>query len=106
MKTTLKNTITSKSQVTINAGEPVTVAFDVPKKDGSGFSAGLFSLTADDGRRVLSRNVAHIGKKVPGVATLERWSDNGVCKTPFGGRTEPDGWTDGAPSWLLFLGMI
>ena len=46
-------------------------------------------------------------KNVPSVATLEKWSNGGVCKTPTGEVVEPDGTgTDGAPSWLLLTGMI
>jgi hypothetical protein len=46
--------------------------------------------------------------KPPSINTLEKWdSENGVCKTPTGFRTEPDGYgPDGSPSWLLVLGMI
>ena len=46
-------------------------------------------------------------KSVPTTATLERWMDDGICKTPSGHRVEPDGHgPDGSPSWLLLLGMI
>ena len=45
--------------------------------------------------------------KTPSVSTLERWSNNGTCKTVTGQVTEPDGTgMDGSPSWLLILGMI
>ena len=105
MKTTLKVSITSKVGVTINAGESVTVAFDAKTKSGEPF-ASAFSVTAADGRRVVTRNTAKIGIKVPGTATLEKYSYDGIAKTVFGDKTEPDGWTNGAPSWLLFLGLI
>lgn len=43
----------------------------------------------------------------PSVATMERWSDNGIGKTITGKRTEPDGYgPDGSPSWLLILGLV
>ena len=43
----------------------------------------------------------------PSMISLERWSDDGVCKTPTGKRVEPDGYgPDGSPSWLLAFGMI
>ena len=45
--------------------------------------------------------------KVPSVSTLERYSFDGVCKTPTGQRTEPDGYgIDGSPSWLLVMSLI
>ena len=45
--------------------------------------------------------------KEPTLATLERWSNDGIAKTTTGARIEPDGiGSDGAPSWLRALGMI
>lgn len=45
--------------------------------------------------------------KSPSLSTLERWSNDGYCKTPTGDKTEPDGYgMDGCPSWLLVVGMI
>jgi hypothetical protein len=47
------------------------------------------------------------GFKVPSMASLERYSDDGVCPSVLGKRVEPDGWDDeGSPSWLLALGLI
>jgi hypothetical protein len=45
--------------------------------------------------------------KPPTLPTLERYSNDGVAKTPTGERTEPDGFgQDGSPSWLLVLAII
>jgi hypothetical protein len=45
--------------------------------------------------------------KQPSVNQLSKWDLDGVCKTPTGHRTEPDGYgPDGSPSWLLVLGVI
>jgi hypothetical protein len=45
--------------------------------------------------------------KPPHIHTLEKWSNDGVCKTVTGKRTEMDGHgDDNSPSWLLALGMI
>ena len=45
--------------------------------------------------------------KPPGMAALERYSNDGVAKTCTGHRTEPDGTgPDGSPSWLLVIGVI
>lgn len=38
----------------------------------------------------------------PSIATLERYMNDGVCKTPDGRRVEPDH----PESWLRLLGMI
>ena len=45
--------------------------------------------------------------KVPSIKTLERWINDGVCKTIDGCRVEPDGeCSHGYPSWLLALGYM
>lgn len=105
MKKTLLKTVTSKSGKIIQAGAIVTLAFDVQSKSG-GLCTSIFSMTAQDGTRVLSRDFSKVGIKVPSLAKLEKYSDDGIASTPFGGRTEPDGWAEGAPSWLLVMGLI
>jgi hypothetical protein len=45
--------------------------------------------------------------KVPSDNCLMESMSDGVCMTPAGNPTEPDGYDDeGFPSWLLILGMI
>lgn len=45
--------------------------------------------------------------KPPSVATMSKWSDDGVAKAVDGSRIEPDGIAaSGAPSWILVMGMI
>ena len=44
--------------------------------------------------------------KVPSQDQLEQWVNECGCETVAGEWTQPDGWTNGAPSWLLALGMI
>lgn len=45
--------------------------------------------------------------KSPSVSALEKWNDDGGCKTPTGKWTECDGYgSDGSPSWLMALGII
>lgn len=45
--------------------------------------------------------------KAPSMATLEKWNQDGICKTPTGHRVEPDGHgPDGSPSWMLVFGII
>lgn len=45
--------------------------------------------------------------KAPSLATLEKWSNDGVAKSLMGKRVEPDGHDpEGSPSWLLTLGFI
>lgn len=69
-------------------------------------SNGLFRATNCAGESFQTRSF-NLFFKAPSLATMEKWSDNGVAKTVTGHRTEPDGYgPDGSPSWLLALGMI
>ena len=44
---------------------------------------------------------------LPSLAELDEWLMDGCCETLSGEMVEPDGiGPDGAPSWLLALGMI
>jgi hypothetical protein len=46
-------------------------------------------------------------RRAPGVATLERWMDEGGCEATDGCWVEPDGRCEhGKESWLLVLGWI
>lgn len=106
---TLTVDMMSGKGVEIKKGEKVKVAFDVPKdktNPGAGFVHTSFSVTTTDGRRIVSRQPHKIGVKVPGIKTLQKYSDC-IAKSFFGASVEPDGVdSQGAPSWLLFLGMI
>lgn len=45
--------------------------------------------------------------KPPSLSTMERWMDRGAAKAIDGERVEPDGFSrNGAPSWLLVMGLI
>jgi len=67
---------------------------------------------AADGRRMsLLVEGAHRSlsgfPKPPGLATLERWSTDGVARSVDGQRVEPDGFSvGGAPSWVLVSGLV
>jgi len=69
-------------------------------------------LSAKDGRRlVLMPSTVHkVLKgfaKPPSMGALRRWSMDGVAKAVDGARVEPDGFSpDGAPSWLLVMGLV
>lgn len=107
MKKTLKETLKSKKGTIIYAGEIVEVKFDVIRQGGEGICYSWMSVNTADGRRINIRNPRVIGIRVPGVATLAKYSNDGIAKSVFGERVEPDGYDKhGAPSWLLFLGYI
>lgn len=63
-------------------------------------------------KKICPRCETSIGKhiattKVPSLATMERWSDEGVARATDGCRVEPDGQCQhGHSSWLLRLGYI
>lgn len=45
--------------------------------------------------------------KIPSIKTLEKYSYEGIAKTPCGCRVEPDGeCSHGNPSWLIVMGLI
>lgn len=45
--------------------------------------------------------------KEPSVTTLQKWDNEGFCKSIGGKKVEPDGWDcDSTPSWLLALSLI
>lgn len=54
-----------------------------------------------------TRYPSAITVRMPGLAKLERWSNDGICLTPDGCRVEPDGHCEhNYPAWLLVLGLI
>lgn len=106
MKTTTKVEFTSKRGITINAGERVTITFNVKGKLG-GFLPNYIRLTTEDGRSVVTKRFRGAGLSVPSTKRLEHWVCDSVCDSVFGDQVEPDGWdSEGSPSWLLVLGLI
>jgi len=89
----------------------------IPLKDGSTLPKGLpVTFILDKPTRCHVQSPSHPAPlqvritsafKTPTTATLERWNDDGRCKTPTGHWTEPDGYgPDNSPSWMIALGMI
>lgn len=59
------------------------------------------------GYRNANKNFGAPFGKVPSLATLEKWSDDGIARSVTGKRVEPDGFDSmNGPSWLLVLGLI
>lgn len=45
--------------------------------------------------------------KAPSIWTLQKWENEGFCKSICGEKVEPDGHDHhGSPSWMLALGLI
>lgn len=66
-----------------------------------------------DGDRVYKTGLVNAQKyytginKAPSLMTLEKYNSDGIAKTVTGEKTEPDGFgTNGAPSWMLVMGII
>lgn len=91
--------ITLKDGRTILKGERLEFKGTHPERPES---VGLFAWNGEV-LRMRYRNIM----KVPSMKTLERWSYDGIAESVFGDRVEPDGYdANGAPSWLLAVGMI
>jgi hypothetical protein len=95
----------------------MTTQKEIKLKDGSTLPKGLkVSFIEGKDTRCLVHSPAHpeplqvritSAFKAPSMSSLERWNNDGVCKTPTGKRVEPDGHgSDGSPSWLLVFGVI
>lgn len=102
----LKTFIPLKSGDTIVAGTKATISFD-PRSN----SVALVQFDGRDKPTVLK--IVNLHKyfagmsKPPTMSALEKMNDKGVCSTVTGARVEPDGYgPDGAPSWLLVMGMV
>lgn len=59
------------------------------------------------GYRNAHKNFGAPFTKVPTLNTLEKWGNDGIAKSITGARVECDGHgPDGAPSWMIALGVI
>ncbi len=114
--TFLKDTILKANQRRISKGTVANVEFRNVADDGR--KVDFMVVTIAEGTELSpgdvlestltfkSRNYTNFFK-APSMASLEKWSDDGIAKTVTGKRTEPDGYgDDNSPSWLLALGMI
>lgn len=103
-------TVTNKRAVKIKktgaivpAGTKLTVEFtydSVRRRD-------MMILTViDTGEQFKSVNYPNYFR-TPSIATMTKWSNDGIAKSVTGGRCECDGHScDNAPSWMLALGYI
>lgn len=87
----------------------MTTKKDIKLKDGSILPKG--SPVTFDGTSIC----LVMGKRVritsafptPSISTMEKWNNNGVCKTATGAKVEPDGIDSyGCPSWLMVMGLV
>jgi hypothetical protein len=86
------------------AGSPVHIDF-------CELRAGRIYVT--DGDKVYKTGLVNAPKyytginKIPTMKTLQKYMWDGIARTVTGEKTEPDGFgTNGAPSWLLVVGII
>lgn len=65
-------------------------------------TVGIFSY---NGRELKMRYRSVL--KTPSLNSLDKWTNDGICKSVFGATVEPDGHgAYGEPSWLLAMGLI
>jgi len=107
MKNTLKRQVTLKDGRSFAKGSNVAVKF-LGDKD---FGSSVCEITVEGIHTFKTRIVCLpntvTGFTMPSRATLEKWAERGIAKTPTGKTTEPDGYAyDGSPSWLLAFGVI
>ena len=103
---TLKRPVKLKSGVSFDVGAKMVVEF-VTDKGPSGHERSYMQITHPvSGESYKTANWSGYFTP-PSVATMQRWSDSGIAKSVTGGKCEMDGYSDdGAPSWMLALGMI
>lgn len=76
---------------------------------GLGIGKGQRYEKQPDGRwaKMVPASDAKPSKKPPSMATMQRWSNDGIAKATDGCKVEPDGTCPhGNPSWLLKLGYV
>ena len=95
--------------MTIAKGEKVTLSW----KDKDGKDRAHYTRLTDSAGNSVLVSTETLAQKVsgvtnaPSIATMEKWSSNGIAKSLLGAKVEPDGWdSDGSPSWMLAMGMI
>lgn len=118
MNITFRKDAKLKTGLVINAGVRATGKFVTVHSDNSGHDYDAIEVTIPEGTEVSAGNVLDANLtfktrkfstffKPPTMKTLEKYSFDGISKSVTGKRCEPDGHSeDGAPSWLLALGMI
>jgi len=102
MKKTLLRDVKLKDGRTFAKGTVCTVAFTK-----SEVGTDRLQVSDSQGNSLFKTRSYSAFWKAPSIATMEKWTNDGVAKTVSGHRTEPDGYgPDGSPSWLLALGLI
>lgn len=94
----------SKQPTVIKSGTKVEVYFS-PKTPGYGyipFENYWYIVGLKNGSKQFNKFTAP-----PSQGTLEKWDRDGFSKTVTGEKVEPDGvGSNGAPSWMLVMGVI
>jgi hypothetical protein len=101
-----------KKQIKLKDGEalmPDDVVLYIPKSEKRNLGVTVFSERMNREVRLSWVGFAMkvLGKKCPSMKTLEKYSNDSICKSIGGKTVEPDGYDqDGYPSWLLVLNII
>ena len=106
----LKRDVKLKDGRSYPKGSPVEVKFFGDKDNGHKICEIKVLGSTDMSNTTCKTSIANLpltvsGFAKPSIATMNKWSNDGIAKTPTGKKTEPDGYADdGSPSWLLALG--
>lgn len=118
MNITFRKDAKLKTGLVINAGVRATGKFVKVIGGVTGTEYDAIEVTIPEGTEVSADNVLdqdlvfktrHMTSffTPPSMKTLQKYSFDGIAKSVTGKKCEPDGYSDdGAPSWLLVLGMI
>jgi hypothetical protein len=119
MNITFRKDAKLKDGTLINAGTKATGKFiNIPSTVHPAVEITYIEVTIAEGTEVSSGNVLDQDLVFktrnmtsfftpPSMKTLQKYSFDGIAKSVTGKKCEPDGYSDdGAPSWLLALGMI
>ena len=96
-------TITTFKDLSLKSGESIPKGTKLEfVRPGDVISVGIWMM----GEREVKMRYRSVIKE-PSMRALEKWSEDGVCKSVFGARVEFDGTGPlGEPSWGLALGMV
>ena len=94
---TTQKEIKLKDGSTLPKGLPVTFQKDLPSR----------CFVQREDRQEPYRVRVTSAFKAPSIATMQKWDNEGFCKSIGGKKVEPDGFDcDGTPSWMLALSLI
>jgi hypothetical protein len=108
MKKHLQSTLRTKGGIELKQGTLVSLTFEC---DDNGHKRVDIIRAVSESGEAVNVPIRHwemaFGIKRPSLKTLTKYTEEGISRSVFGKRVEPDGFDDeGSPSWLLAEGLI